>query len=60
MPAGRWGCRATVTQTVFYRFVAAITNQDLIAIVGFCAIGLLLTGCFIYSFANYGDMIDTL
>ncbi len=38
--------RVTARPSVWKRFAATITNRDLIAIVGFCAIGLLVTVCF--------------
>jgi hypothetical protein len=41
------------------RLLAEINNPNLLAIVFFCAIGLLLTAVFIQSFPNLGEMAET-
>jgi len=46
------GNYASADHAASSRFVAAITSPDVIAIVGFCAIGLLVTAGLIGSFPN--------
>jgi hypothetical protein len=57
---GRWHNYATPTQTVWDRLVETNTHRDLTAIVGFCAIGLLITTYFILSFPNFSEMVESL
>jgi hypothetical protein len=44
--------------TMWARFVAIITSPDLLAIVAFCAIGILLILNLIFRFPDFGTVIE--
>lgn len=54
------GSHAGAAQTAWYRLVATLTNPDLIAVVVFCAIGLLVAINVILRFPDFGAMAGQL
>jgi hypothetical protein len=40
--------------------VAMMMHREFAFIVGFCAVGLLMTACFIHSFPSFGEMAAAL
>jgi hypothetical protein len=58
--AGRWDAHTSPPRTTWDRFAATILDRELAAVVGFCAIGLLMTACFIHSLPNFGAIVAAL
>jgi hypothetical protein len=50
--------RIKSAETVWHRFVATITNPDLLTIIAICAIGLLITINVILRFPDLGALIE--
>ena len=42
------------------RFVVTLMNRDLLAVIGFCGLGLLLTVFFLHSSADLGAVVASL
>jgi hypothetical protein len=47
-------------QTAWDRLVATLMNRDLLAVIGFCTLGLLLTMCFLHSSADPDVLLASL
>jgi hypothetical protein len=52
------GRRGNDAETVWYRFVATVAHPEFIAIVAFCAIGLLVTVNVILRFPDFGATFE--
>jgi uncharacterized membrane protein YdfJ with MMPL/SSD domain len=57
-PAKRASRQNQWTETLWSRFVIAITNPDLVAVVAFCLVGLLLSLNLILRFPDFGAVIE--
>jgi hypothetical protein len=57
IPAVKLGHNAPAVHTASFRFVAAITNPEMIAIIRFSTIGLLATVYFVHLFPNLIEAI---
>ena len=55
VPAIALGNPAPASRTAASRVLGAITNPDAIAVIGFCAIGLLVTAGLIHSFPKLNE-----
>jgi hypothetical protein len=54
----RSNARELTAETLWSAFETIVTSRELIAILGFCATGLLVTAYFIHRFPDFGAMAE--